>query len=32
MSPKKSFLGYPLVELLSFNIDAFSMSTTKEHL
>ena len=30
MSLKKSFLGYPLVELLGFNVDTFSMSTTKE--
>ena len=30
MSLKKLFLGYPLVELLGFNVDAFSMSTTKE--
>ena len=32
MSPKKSFLSYPSVKLLNFNIDAFSMSTTKECL
>ena len=32
MSPKKSFLGYPSVKLLSFNVDAFSISTTKECL
>lgn len=32
ISPVKSYLGYPSVELLGFRVDAFGMSTTEERL
>lgn len=32
MSPKKSFIGYPSVELLGFRVDSLGMSTTAERV
>ena len=32
LSPKKSYLGYPSVELLGFHVDGFGMSTTQERI
>ncbi|KAM4067500.1 reverse transcriptase (RNA-dependent DNA polymerase) [Hirsutella rhossiliensis] len=32
MSPKKSWIGYPSVQLLGFRVDAFGMSTTEHRL
>jgi hypothetical protein len=32
INPKKSFIGYPSVELLGFVIDAFGMATTAERI
>jgi RNase H-like domain found in reverse transcriptase/Reverse transcriptase (RNA-dependent DNA polymerase)/Chromo (CHRromatin Organisation MOdifier) domain/Integrase zinc binding domain len=32
ISPKKSFLAYPSVELLGFRVDAFGLSTTTERI
>ncbi|KHE79291.1 hypothetical protein GE21DRAFT_1221264, partial [Neurospora crassa] len=30
--PKKSYLGYPNIELLKFYINSFKLSTTKEYI
>ncbi|RYC55608.1 hypothetical protein CHU98_g10598 [Xylaria longipes] len=32
MSPKKSFIGYPSVELLGFRVDALGLSNTKDRV